>query len=99
MDSNSSDIFETSNRRMSSPLTSHGAGVVTASLKIPVQVQSNTTIQSSSSSRQNVQKHTQENYSPSHNIGDNITGIPFIEDSNVNLDCFDDSKDFKIYLE
>lgn len=91
MDSNASDIFETSNRRMSSPLTSHGAGIVTASLKIPVQVQPNTTLQSSSS-KQNVQKYIEEKINQSHNIGDNITGIPFIEDSNANVDYSDDSK-------
>lgn len=84
IDSNASDVFETVARRMSSPLqSSHGAGVVTGSLKIPVQ-----TAGISSSSGMHFYLHEK----PGHNIGDNITDIPFIEDSGSAFDFSDDSK-------
>lgn len=108
MDSNaSSDVFETTNRRLSSPLTSHSAGVVTASLKIPVQVQSNSTIQTSSSTSnlpssttfgQNIQVYIQEKSKQSFNIGDNYTDIPFIEDSGGHLDCSEECKNFFSFI-
>lgn len=94
IDSNASDVFESISRRMSSPLSSaHGTGVVTASLKIPVQASNApvTGISSSSSIHgQNIQFYLHEK--PAHNIGDNITDIPFIEDSNSSFDLSDDGK-------
>lgn len=94
IDSNASDVFESVTRRMSSPITSsHGAGVVTASLKIPVQMQSSssgqvTGITSTTSSihGQNIQFFLEK---PSH-IGDNINDLPFIEDNGSELS--DDGK-------
>lgn len=86
IDSNASDVFEAVTRRMSSPITSHGAGVVTASLKIPVHMQSSssssgqvTGITSTTSSihGQNIQFFLEK---PSH-IGENITDLPYIEDN------------------
>lgn len=93
IDSNASDVFEAITRRMSSPLSSsHGAGVVTASLKIPVQTSTPVTGISSSSAvhGQNIQFYIHEK--PSHNIGDNITDIPFIEDSNSSFELSEDGK-------
>lgn len=91
MDSNaSSDVFESANRRMSSPLASHSVGVLTASLKIPVQVANPAQMQSSNSSgAQNIQFYVKERIN-SHNIGDNITDIPFIEDTGGSFDAPDD---------
>lgn len=78
IDSNASDVFETVSRRMSSPISSHGGGVLTASLKIPVQMQA-TGITSTSSihGQQNIQFFLEK---PS-NIGDNYTDLPYIEDN------------------
>lgn len=91
MDSNaSSDVFETANRRLSSPFTSH-SGVVTASLKIPVQVQS--AAQATNAVSQNIQFYVQERppgTSQSHHIGDHITDIPFIEETGGSFDFPDD---------
>jgi hypothetical protein len=87
IDSNASDVFESVTRRMSSPISSHGAGVVTASLKIPVQMQSSasgqvTGITSTSSIHgQNIQFFLEK---PSH-IGENITDLPYIEDNGSEL--------------
>ena len=83
IDSNaSSDVFEIGNRRMSSPLaSSHSAGVVTASLKIPVQLQT-----SNQSIGQNIQFYLQEKPKSHHNIGDNITDIPFIEENSPSIE-------------
>jgi hypothetical protein len=85
IDSNASDVFESVTRRMSSPITSHGAGVVTASLKIPVQMQSSgqvTGITSTSSIHgQNIQFFLEK---PSH-IGENIMDLPYIEDNGGDL--------------
>lgn len=93
IDSNASDVFESISRRMSSPLSSHGAGVVTASLKIPVQA-SNAPVTGISSSSgihgQNIQFYLHEK--PGYNIGDNIVDIPFIEDNNSSFEFSDDSK-------
>lgn len=78
---------------MSSPLSSsHGAGVVTASLKIPVQASAPVTGISSSSGihGQNIQFYLHEK--SGHNIGDNITDIPFIEDNNGSFELPDDGK-------
>lgn len=81
IDSSASDVFESSNRRMSSPLQSaHSAGVVTASLKIPVQ--------SSASSSQNIQFYLQGK--SGHNIGDHIVDIPFIEDNSSSFEFPDE---------
>lgn len=93
IDSNASDVFESVTRRMSSPLSSsHGAGVVTASLKIPVQSSSQVTGISSSSGihGQNIQFYLHEK--PGHNIGDHITDIPYIEDNSPSFDFSDESK-------
>lgn len=92
IDSNASDVFEAITRRMSSPLSSsHGAGVVTASLKIPVQASAPVTGISSSNA-----VHGQQTFyiheKPSHNIGDNITDIPFIEDNSSSFELSDDGK-------
>lgn len=66
---------------MSSPLQSaHSAGVVTASLKIPVQ--------SSASNVQNIQFFVHEK--AGHNIGDHIVDIPFIEDNSSSFDFSDE---------
>lgn len=90
MDSNaSSDVFESANRRMSSPLASHSVGVLTASLKIPVQVQSAQVQSYNSSGAQNIQFYVKERIN-SHNIGDNITDIPFIEDTGGSFDTPED---------
>ncbi|CAO1343516.1 unnamed protein product [Diamesa serratosioi] len=90
IDSNaSSDVFEIGNRRMSSPLaSSHSAGVVTASLKIPVQLQTSSQSASGNASiGQNIQFYLQEKPSKSHhNIGDNITDIPFIEENSPSIE-------------
>lgn len=91
IDSNASDVFEAITRRMSSPLSSsHGAGVVTASLKIPVQTSAPVTGISSSSAvhGQNIQFYIHEK--PSHKIGDNITDIPFIEDNSSSFELPDE---------
>lgn len=95
IDSNASEVFETVTRRMSSPLSSsHGAGVVTASLKIPVQGSSQVTgISSCSGIRgQNIQFLLCEQ--PGHIVTGNFAdekkdrcNIPYIDDSN-----FDESK-------
>lgn len=78
IDSNASDVFESVTRRMSSPITSHGGGVLTASLKIPVQMQaSGITSTSSIHGQQNIQFFLEK---PS-NIGDNYTDLPYIEDN------------------
>jgi hypothetical protein len=78
IDSNASDVFETVSRRMSSPITSHGGGVLTASLKIPVQMQAaGITSTSSIHGQQNIQFFLEK---PS-NIGDNYTDLPYIEDN------------------
>jgi hypothetical protein len=79
IDSNASDVFESVSRRMSSPITSHGGGVLTASLKIPVQMQSSGGITSTSSihGQQNIQFFLEK---PS-NIGDNYHDLPYIEDN------------------
>lgn len=93
IDSNASDVFESITRRMSSPLSSsHGAGVVTASLKIPVQASAPVTGISSSSGihGQNIQFYLHEK--PGHNIGDNITDIPYIEDNNASYELSEDGK-------
>lgn len=93
IDSNASDVFESVARRMSSPITSHGAGIVTASLKIPVQMQSNSgqiagiTSTTSGIHGQNIQFYLEKQ--PSH-IGDNITDLPYIEDNSSELS--DDGK-------
>lgn len=83
IDSNASDVFETVSRRMSSPITSHGGGVLTASLKIPVQMQSSgvsgITSTSSIHGQQNIQFFL-EKPNPS-NIGDNYADLPYIEDN------------------
>ena len=94
IDSNASDVFESISRRMSSPLSSsHGAGVVTASLKIPVQASNApvnvlTGISSSNFHGQNIQFYLHEQ--PAHNIGDQIADIPFIEDSHSSFELSDD---------
>lgn len=77
IDSNASDVFETVSRRMSSPITSHGGGVLTASLKIPVQMPA-TGITSTSSihGQQNIQFFLEK-----PNIGDNYSDLPYIEDN------------------
>lgn len=78
IDSNaSSDVFESVTRRMSSPLSASHGGIVTASLKIPVQTSSPVKGISSTSGipGQNIQFYIHEK-----NVGDNITDIPFIED-------------------
>ena len=62
---------------MSSPITSHGSGVVTASLKIPVQMQSSSGQNVSSIHGQNIQFYLEK----SSHIGDNYTEIPYIEDN------------------
>jgi hypothetical protein len=63
---------------MSSPITSHGGGVLTASLKIPVQMQAaGITSTSSIHGQQNIQFFLEK---PS-NIGDNYTDLPYIEDN------------------
>lgn len=81
IDSNASDVFEAVTRRMSSPLQSaHSAGVVTASLKIPVQ--------GSNSNVQNIQFFVHEK--AGHNIGDHIVDIPFIEDNSSSFDFSDE---------
>jgi hypothetical protein len=94
IDSNASDVFESVTRRMSSPLqsSSHGAGVVTASLKIPVQSSAQVTGISSTSGihGQNIQFYLHEK--PGHNIGDNITDIPFIEDNSSSFDFSDEGE-------
>lgn len=100
IDSNASDVFETNaSRRMSSPLTapSHGAGVVTASLKIPVQTSAPVTGISSTSSihSQNIKFYLHEE--PSHKFANHIIDIPFIEDS-PDLGLSDESKQFFISL-
>lgn len=85
IDSNASDVFETASRRMSSPITSHGGGVLTASLKIPVQMQSSAQVSgitstSSIHGQQNIQFYLEK---PS-NIGDNFSNyadLPYIEDN------------------
>lgn len=95
IDSNASDVFESVTRRMSSPLSSsHGAGVVTASLKIPVQSSSQVTGISSHGGihGQNIQFYLHEK--PGHNIGDHITDIPYIEDNSSTFDFSDESKTF-----
>lgn len=81
IDSNASDVFETASRRMSSPITSHGGGVLTASLKIPVQMQSSAQVSgitstSSIHGQQNIQFFLEK---PS-NIGD-YADLPYIEDN------------------
>lgn len=89
IDSNaSSDVFEIGNRRMSSPLaSSHSAGVVTASLKIPVQLQTSSQSAGNPSIGQNIQFYLQEKPTkPHHNIGDNITDIPFIEENSPSIE-------------
>lgn len=95
IDSNASDVFEMANRRMSSPLSSsHSAGVVTASLKIPVQMQNASQVTGISSTSsihgQNIQFYLHEK--PVHNIGDNINDIPFIEDNSNSFELSDESK-------
>lgn len=96
IDSNASDVFESVSRRMSSPLSSsHGAGVVTASLKIPVQASTGpvTGISTTSGGHgQNIQFYLHEK--PGHNIGDHITDIPFIEDNSSSFDLSDECKQF-----
>jgi hypothetical protein len=88
IDSNASDVFETAARRMSSPLqSSHSTGVVTGSLKIPVQTSSQIAGISSTSGM-----HFYLHEKASHNIGDNMTDIPFIEDSGSAFDFSDESK-------
>jgi hypothetical protein len=88
IDSNASDVFETVARRMSSPLqSSHGAGVVTGSLKIPMQSPSQLAGISSTSSM-----HFYLHEKPGHNIGDNMTDIPFIEDTGSAFEFSDESK-------
>lgn len=82
IDSNASDVFESASRRMSSPITSHGGGVLTASLKIPVQMQSSAQVSgitstSSIHGQQNIQFYLEK---PS-NIGDNYADLPYIEDN------------------
>jgi hypothetical protein len=76
IDSNASDVFESVTRRMSSPITSH-AGVVTGSLKIPVQSQVTGITSTTGIHGQNIQFFLEK---PSH-IGDNITDLPYIEDN------------------
>lgn len=78
IDSNASDVFETVSRRMSSPIT-HGGGVLTASLKIPVQMQASgiTSTTTNIHGQQNIQFFLEK---PS-NIGDNYTDLPYIEDN------------------
>lgn len=95
IDSNASDVFESVSRRMSSPLSSsHGAGVVTASLKIPVQASTGVTGISTTSSghSQNIQFYLHEK--PGHNIGDQYSDIPFIEDNSSSFDLSDECKHF-----
>lgn len=91
IDSNASDVFESASRRMSSPLSaSHGPGVVTASLKIPVQAAAPLTGLSSTSGihGQNIQFYLHEK--PSHQFGDHIVDIPFIEDSSSSFELTDE---------
>lgn len=92
IDSNASDVFESMTRRMSSPLqSSHGSGVVTGSLKIPVQ--SSGISSSSGVHGQNMHFYLHEK--SGHNIGDNMTDIPFIEDSGSAFEFPDESKRLK----
>lgn len=89
IDSNASDVFESVTRRMSSPLQStRNAGVVTGSLKIPVQTSSQLAGISASSSGMHFYLHEKQG----HNIGDNITDIPFIEDTGSAFEFSDESK-------
>jgi len=87
IDSNASDVFEMATRRMSSPLSS--ANVVTGSLKIPVQLQNAAT---SGITSQSIQFYLQERPTAAHNIGDNMTDIPFIEDPSPSVELVDDCK-------
>lgn len=91
IDSNASDVFESVTRRMSSPLSSHGAGVVTGSLKIPVQAAQPVTGYSSTSGihGQNIQFYLHEK--PGQ-FGDHITDIPFIEENNSSFEFPDDGE-------
>jgi hypothetical protein len=93
IDSNASDVFESVSRRMSSPITSHGGGgVLTASLKIPVQMQSSgggITSTSSIHGQQNIQFFLEK---PS-NIGDNYHDLPYIEDNSSEFS--DEGEDFQ----
>lgn len=81
IDSNASDVFESVTRRMSSPITSHGSGVVTASLKIPVQMQASSGPNAGGVHSQNIQFYLEK---ASH-IGDNYGDLPFIEDNGTEL--------------
>lgn len=94
IDSNASDVFETVSRRMSSPITSSSQQqhVVTASLKIPVQMQPSGQLQATGitatttsgyhGQQQNIQFFLEK---PSH-IGDNMTDLPYIEDNELSDD-------------
>lgn len=97
IDSNASDVFESVTRRMSSPLqsTRGGAGVVTGSLKIPVQSSAQLTGISSASGMHGQNMHFYLHEKPGHNIGDNMTDIPFIEDSGSAFEFPDESKRIK----
>ena len=88
IDSNASDVFESVTRRMSSPITSHGSGIVTGSLKIPVQMQA-TGQTISGIHGQNIQFYLEK----SSHIGDNYSEIPYIEDNGTEYS--DDGKYIK----
>lgn len=92
IDSNASDVFESVTRRMSSPLQSshHASGVVTASLKIPVQTASPVKGVSSSIPGQNIHFFIHEK--PGYNVGDNITDIPYIEENCSSLESAEESR-------
>lgn len=93
IDSNASDVFESVSRRMSSPLqSSHGAGVVTGSLKIPVQSSSQLAGISSTSGGHGQNMHFYLHEKSGHNIGDQYSDIPFIEDSGSAFEFPDESK-------
>lgn len=85
IDSNASDVFESMTRRMSSPISSHGAGVVTASLKIPVQMPTTGQV-TTGIHGQNIQFYLEK----SSHIGDNYGDLPYIEDNGAELS--DDGK-------
>jgi hypothetical protein len=62
---------------MSSPITSHGSGIVTGSLKIPVQMQATGQTITGGIHGQNIQFYLEK----SSHIGDNYSEIPYIEDN------------------
>lgn len=90
IDSNASDVFESVTRRMSSPLQSshHASGVVTASLKIPVQTSSPVKGISSSIPGQNIHFFIHEK--PGYNV--DTTDIPYIEDSLSSFEAVEENR-------